>query len=611
MTREEPAARHDHEPEHRAHHQEQQADQQDGDQASGAAQQGDHAAGDVSRRRGRASCGRGRPRRGPGPPAPRTRPAGRSAGGHRPPARPRRGRRSPCVARAPAGRRPRSRPGSRSGRGGRAGALGGQRAGPGLPARHRLAERRGRLEGHGDPARQQVQAVRAVHRPEAREAPQPLVLDHEEQHSREEGAGRPQEQERDEVGVRAPAHLLEGRAQDRLARGLAGVERLRRGGPRGGAGAATLEPRQQVPRQLVAERAQVGLVLERVQLRQAGLEGEERDAEPLRPRAQLLVERLGHEEDGRGAGQAAGEARDVEPSAEGRARLGGEPEIGDQQEWRARRGEPLHLPPRHAGARGQRDGVAGRGQALAHDPADVGLVVQQENDGPGRGRGRGRLLEGQLLEHHVVLHGRGEGGLEGGGGVAVVLVQLAGEVEHELFRVDAVGERLAREVPPAERRGNAVRQVEGEVALSQPDEPLEDRRQALPQDELARGALRGLVAGQSRHVPHVARDDPPALEEDRGLAGRGAHGEKAGLLAEGDDLQDLEKRKVLDGPAEAHAFFIARSAASRKRARGAGLAMTSSAPRRRASSRTPSPAAPVKRTTAECGRRRRARLRIS
>ena len=35
--------------------------------------------------------------------------------------------------------------------------------------------------------------------------------------------------------------------------------------------------------------------------------------------------------------------------------------------------------------------------------------------------------------------------------------------------------------------------------------------------------------------------------------------------------------------------------------------MTSSAPRRRASSRTPSPAAPVKRTTAERGRRSRAR----
>ena len=487
----------------------------------------------------------------------------------------------------------------------------GQRAGPGLPARHGLAERRGRFEGHGDPASQQVQAVGAVHRPEAREASQPLVLDHEEQHAREVGAGRPQQQERDEVGVRAPAHLLEGRAQDRLACGLAGAGRLRRVGPRGGAGAPTLEPRQEVPRQLVAERAQVGLVLEGVQLRQAGLEGQERDAEPLRPGAQLLVERVGHQEDRRGAGQAAGEARDVEPSAERRARLGGEPEVGDQQEPRARLGEPLHLPARHADARGQRDGEAGRPEALAHDPADVGLVVQQENDRPGRGRWRGGLLEGQLLEHHVVVHGRREGGLEGGGGVAAVLVQLAGEVERELFRVDAVGESLAREVPPAEGQGNAVRQVKGELALPQPDEPLEDRRQALPEDELARGALRGLVAGQPRHVPHVARDDAPALEEDRGLAGRGAHGQVAGLLAEGDDLQDLEKRKVLDGPAQAHGFFIARSVASRKRARGAGLAMTSSAPRRRASSRTPSPAAPVKRTTAERGRRRRARLRIS
>jgi len=222
-----------------------------------------------------------------------------------------------------------------------------------------------------------------------------------------------------------------------------------------------------------------------------------------------------------------------------------------------------------------------------------------------------QLLEGQLLQQQVVVGGRREGGLEDGGSVTAVLVQLAGEVERELFRVDAVGEPLEREVPPAEGVGNTVRQVEGELALSQPDEPLEDGRQALPQDELARRAFGGLVARQLRHVPHVAGDDAPALEEDRCLSGRAAHREVAGLLAEGDHLQDLEKRKVLDRPAQAHGFFIARSAASRKRARGAGLAMTSSAPRRRASSRTPSPAAPVKRSTAERGRRLRARLRIS
>jgi hypothetical protein len=51
------------------------------------------------------------------------------------------------------------------------------------------------------------------------------------------------------------------------------------------------------------------------------------------------------------------------------------------------------------------------------------------------------------------------------------------------------------EVASAEGGGNGLGQGEGELPLPQPDEPLEDRRDALPQHVLPRRALGGLVAG--------------------------------------------------------------------------------------------------------------------
>ena len=300
-------------------------------------------------------------------------------------------------------------------------------------------------------------------------------------------------------------------------------------------------------------------------------------------------------------------AREVEPTAERRPRVRGQAQVRDQQEPAARGAEALHLPPGGVGRPAGADVEARRDEALAHDPADLGLVVDQQDGGTGRRR----LLRGELLEHDLVDLGRREGGLDRGRGVALVLVHLAREVQHQLLRVDAAGQHLPGEVSPAEPGGDGLREVEREVALAEPHQPLEERRDPLAHHELAPGPGGRPVERHAGHVPGVAGDDAAALEDHPGLPGGGPHDQVPGLLAVGDDLQDLEKGEVLDGPAQAHRFFVSPSTASRKRARGEGLAMTSSAPRRRASSRTPGPAAPVKRTTADPGRRRLARSTIS
>ena len=318
---------------------------------------------------------------------------------------------------------------------------------------------------------------------------------------------------------------------------------------------AAFEPRHQVARQLVAEGAQVGLVLERVELRQPGLEGEQRGARALGARAQLLVDRLGHQQHRRRRFQSRGVARDVEAAAERGPGFRGEPDVGNQEERLLARRELRHLRPRFGQVGRLRDHVARCSEPLDHHPEHLGLVVHQQHRRPrGRGRRLCRLLEQQLLERRLLerrlldqqllerqvgvgLRGRGcgveldrssgfgrrgigagesrgcwsrferrrhERRLERGGRVAPVLVELLGEVQHHLFGIDAVRQHFLREVAPGQRHRHFLGQVEGEVALAEPDQPLQDGGDPLAHDAVSRDALRRIEGWQRWDVPGVA-----------------------------------------------------------------------------------------------------------
>ena len=291
-------------------------------------------------------------------------------------------------------------------------------------------------------------------------------------------------------GSGCSAHLLEGRAQERLAR----AARRRAGAAATGCGAASrprsrrapaLEPRQQVPGQLVAERAQVGLVLQRVELRQAGLEGEERDAAPLRPRAQLLVERLGHQQDGRrlrrGRWRSArrrgrrGTRRPTRRAARGRRPAGTALRAAASRSISARAPRRGSRPARRRSRR-RRAARPRRGRSRARRP-------RSSTAGPAAGAlGAGGSSAGSSSASSSSTTSSSAAGAAKEASRAAAASRrssssLRREVEHQLLGVDAAGQHLAREVAPAERQwARRSRQVEGELALAQPHEPLEDRR---------------------------------------------------------------------------------------------------------------------------------------
>ena len=300
-------------------------------------------------------------------------------------------------------------------------------------------------------------------------------------------------------------------------------------------------------------------------------------------------------------------AREVEPTAERRPRVRGQAQVRDQQEPAARGAEALHLPPGGVGRPAGVDVEARRDEALAHDPADLGLVVHQQDGGTGRRR----LLRGELLEHDLVDLGRREGGLDRGRGVALVFVHLAREVQHQLFRVDAAGQHLPGEVPPAEPGGDGLREVEREVALAEPHQPLEERRDPLAHHELAPGPGGRPVERHAGHVPGVAGDDAAALEDHPGLPGgassrpgsrsSGSRRRPAGSR-EGGGLRRTRSGSPLLRLTE-HGVAQAREG------RGLGDDLVGASPEGLLPHSRP--AAPVKRTTADPGRRRLARSTIS
>src|SRR6185503_16786899 len=119
--------------------------------------------------------------------------------------------------------------------------------------------------------------------------------------------------------------------------------------------------------------------------------------------------------------------------------------------------------------------------------------------------------------------------------------------QQQLLRVDPHAQRLVGDVTSVHEGGDLLREAEAELSFVQADELLQrrldaatDERGTLRRRELARGGVHGGA------VPGEARDHQAALEDDGALPGRRAYGQPARPLAEGDNLEDVEEREVLE-----------------------------------------------------------------
>jgi len=173
------------------------------------------------------------------------------------------------------------------------------------------------------------------------------------------------------------------------------------------------------------------------------------------------------------------------------------------------------------------------------------------------------LLGGHHAFDHLGLGG-GEGGFHRGHRVAAVLVDALRELEEKLLRVEATREGLAREVMRAHDARRLPGQLEAESTLAQAAQTLEGDLDALTDQDVA------LALGESRRarvqglaVPGERRDDEPLAEDQRGFAQRSLDGEETGLLAEGDDLEDVEEGEILQIAVETHVAWTCNARARR------------------------------------------------
>jgi hypothetical protein len=289
----------------------------------------------------------------------------------------------------------------------------------------------------------------------------------------------------------------------------------------------------------------VRLVLQRVELREARLEGEDRDAEPPGLVSKPLVGGLRHQEDAGPRLEGGRILDDLEAAAEVAASQGRQAQVGDDDEGLTSLGETTGLAPPAVRVGGLDHLEAGRGQLLPDEAQNVRLVVHQQDRRPA-----GSLVDDQLLEQQLVVRldgGHGQGGLQRGARLPAVLVELTGEVEHEPLGVDAVLEGLRGEVPVADPARGLLAHVEAEPALPQAGQALDGRADPSADGVLLydRREVRGLGA-EGGHVPDVAGDHAALAEDETGVALGGADRQVARPLGEGDDLEDLEERQVLD-----------------------------------------------------------------
>ena len=137
--------------------------------------------------------------------------------------------------------------------------------------------------------------------------------------------------------------------------------------------------------------------------------------------------------------------------------------------------------------------------------------------------------------------------------MAPILVHAAREVEEQLLGVDAGFQRLRAHVATAHGAGRLLGESEAELAFPQADELLQghldagaDHRGPLPGGEAGEARIERLPFGrEGGNHEAVLEDDPPVPVP-------GVDGQVAGLLAEGDDLDDVEEGEVLEVAVQAH-----------------------------------------------------------
>src|SRR4030095_97086 len=122
-----------------------------------------------------------------------------------------------------------------------------------------------------------------------------------------------------------------------------------------------------------------------------------------------------------------------------------------------------------------------------------------------------------------------------------------------LFAVDAGRAPHERPAPRAHPLGRLVGEGEAELPLAQADELLERHLDPRAHDH---GALDGGELGEAvvegRRLGRERGHHQAVLADDASLPGPGEDRQVARLLAEGDDLDDVEEREVLEVAGEAH-----------------------------------------------------------
>ena len=196
----------------------------------------------------------------------------------------------------------------------------------------------------------------------------------------------------------------------------------------------------------------------------------------------------------------------------------------------------------------------------------------------GVGRHHGRDERSQLRGDHA-LGGRRERCLHGRRRLGAVVVHPLRQREQHLLRIDAADERLQADVALADGLGNRVGQLESEGTLAQPRELVQREAEPAPDGRVpGPGRERRQTRVGCRRVRRERGDQEPLAEHDRSVAALHPHVEVAGLLAEGDDLDDVEERQILQVALQSQRVFqspgrtIPRPGSRRRCGRAAGCA---------------------------------------
>src|SRR5262249_14886436 len=136
---------------------------------------------------------------------------------------------------------------------------------------------------------------------------------------------------------------------------------------------------------------------------------------------------------------------------------------------------------------------------------------------------------------------------------------------------DALRQRLLDDLARADRAERVLGEAEAELALAETDELLQGHLDALAQrtDALV-GGQRPYPGVHGPGAPRERRHHQTVPEDDGPLVLAHADGQEARLLAEGDDLEDVEEGQVLEVAVETHALEESTPRRGSRRPRGPG-----------------------------------------